>query len=127
MEALCDERQEKCYDAFPFPVFLCAGFILCRYALFDLHGMKQWPCLLFVCGVVVIGISFFSKAKRVSIVSACSYVIGFFVSVVFQSDGVDAGGGRSSNLWLIWRAVFVCCIAFAAASELIGALKKRPD
>ena len=43
---------------------LCAGYVLTRYVFFDLHGMKAWPLVLFVCGIVVIGISFIAKAKQ---------------------------------------------------------------
>lgn len=63
---------------FVFLCILCAGFILCGYVLFDIHGMKQWPCPLFVCGVAVIGISFFAKAKRVSIFTALSSALDFW-------------------------------------------------
>lgn len=104
---------------------LCAEFILCRYVLFDIHGMKQLPCLLFVCGVVIIGISCFVKAKRVSVFTACSYIIGFLAGVIFQTDGMDAGGGKANTLWLIWTAVFVCCVVFAIASELVVVARKR--
>ena len=31
---------------------LCIGFLLFRYVLFDIHGMKQFPLGLFVIGVI---------------------------------------------------------------------------
>lgn len=40
---------------------LCAGLMLCRYALFDIHGMKQLPWQLFVCGVAIIASLSLSK------------------------------------------------------------------
>lgn len=106
---------------------LCAGLMLCRYALFDIHGMKQLPWQLFVCGVAIIGISFFVKAKRAAVFTAVSHIVGFWAGVFFQSDGVDAGGGRGNDFWIIWTAVFAGCIALATAGELIAAAKKRPD
>lgn len=106
---------------------MCAEFILCRYVLFDIHGMKQWPCLLFIFGVFVISISFFFKAKRVSVFAALSYSIGFLSGMIFQTDGVDAGGGRTNNFWLIWIVVYICGIIFAIASEWIAVVKKRTD
>ena len=65
---------------------LCAGYLLTRYILFDLHGMKQWPLVLFVCGIVVMGASFLAKAEQVPVFTALSYTGGFFVG---------AGGVRS--------------------------------
>ena len=39
---------------------LCAGYLLCRYVFFEVHGMKQWPACLFLLGLVVLGVSFFT-------------------------------------------------------------------
>ena len=36
---------------------LCAGYLLCRYVFFEVHGMKQWPACLFLLGLVVLGVS----------------------------------------------------------------------
>ncbi len=104
---------------------LCAGYVLTRYILFDLHGMKQWPLVLFVCGIVVIGVSFLAKAKQVPVFMALSYIGGFFVGAIFQTDGLDAGGGRTNNLWIIWAVVFVCFTLSAIINELIAARKKK--
>ena len=30
---------------------LCAGYLLCRYVFFEVHGMKQWPACLFLLGL----------------------------------------------------------------------------
>ena len=32
---------------------LCAGYLLCRYVFFAVHGMKQWPACLFLLGLVI--------------------------------------------------------------------------
>ena len=37
---------------------LCIGFVLCRYVFFDIHGMKQWPVILFGVGIIAVAISF---------------------------------------------------------------------
>ena len=33
---------------------LCAGYLLCRYVFFAVHGMKQWPACLFLLGLVAV-------------------------------------------------------------------------
>ena len=104
---------------------LCAGYVLTRYVFFDLHGMKQWPFVLFVCGIVVIGISFITKAKQVPITSALSYIVGFTAGAIFQTDGSDAGGGKNNTLWIIWTMVFVCCILISVLTELPSARKNQ--
>lgn len=104
---------------------LCVGYVLARYIFLDLHGMKQWPLVLFVCGIVVIGISLIAKAKQVPIFTALSYIVGFVAGAIFQTDGLDARGGRTNNLWIIWTVVFVCFTLASILTELLAARKKK--
>lgn len=104
---------------------LCIGYVLTRYVFFDLHGMKQWPLVLFVCGIVVIGISFITKAKQVPLFTALSYIAGFAIGTVFQIDGLDSSGGKTNNLWIIWTVVFVCFTIAAILSDRFAASKKN--
>ncbi len=106
---------------------LCAGFVLTRYIFFDIHGMKQLPLILFLCGIAAIGIAFLAKAKRVSVLTALAYIIGFTAGAIFRTDGVDAGGGRTNNLWIIWMVVFVSFIVAAVIMEIIAARKKKSN
>ena len=104
---------------------LCVGYFLTRYVFFDLHGMKQWPLMLFVCGAVVIAGSLFVRAKQVPVFTALSYIGGFAAGALFQTDGVDAGGGGTNNLWIIWTVVFVCFTLASIFTELLAARKKK--
>ena len=106
---------------------LGVGYVLTRYIFFDDHGMKQWPLVLFVCGIVIISVSFFAKAKQVPVITALSYIVGFVAGVVFQTDGVDAGGGRTNNLWIIWAVVFVCFTLASILTKLIVIWKQKQD
>ena len=98
---------------------LCIGFLLCRYVFFDIHGMKQMPVLLFGMGILFVAVSFFLKCKVTPIVIAVGYMIGFVAGVVFEIDGVDAGGTTTNNLWLIWTVVFVCLSGISFIGEKI--------
>ena len=104
---------------------LCSGYVLTRYIFLDLHGMKQWPLVLFGCGIVVMGISFIAKANKVPVFTALSYIVGFAAGVFFQTDGLDAGGGRTNNLWIIWTVVFVCFTLASILTELLAVRKKK--
>ena len=46
---------------------LCIGFVLCRYVFFDMHGMKQWPVILFGVGIIAVAISFILEGKAMSV------------------------------------------------------------
>lgn len=87
---------------------LCIGFILSRYVFFDIHGMRQWPAVLFGIGIIAIAISFILKGKVMPVCTALSYTVGFISGIIFQTDGTDAGGTPTNNLWIIWTVVFVC-------------------
>lgn len=77
-------------------------------ASFDIHGMKQWPVILFAIGIIAVTISFILEGKTMPICTAFSYIAGFVVGVIFQTDGTDAGGATTNNLWIIWTVVFIC-------------------
>ena len=104
-------------------IVLFLGYLLIRYALLDLHSMKDWPTVLFVSCFVVIAICFFTKKTIASFITSISYVIGFALGYIFQSSGVDAGGGTTNNLWIIWTITIFVFVFIAIITELF-ALKK---
>ena len=105
---------------------LCIGFVLCRYVFFDIHGNIGLPVWLFVIGMVSMAISFFLEGKTTPIFTALAYIIGFIAGAIFQTNGVDAGGGATNNLWIIWTIVFVCItLASIVCEKFISSVKKK--
>lgn len=104
-------------------VILFLEYLLIRYVLFDLHSMKDWPTVLFVSCFVLIAICFFIKKTIAPHIISISYVIGFVLGYIFQSSEIDAGGGSTNNLWLIWTITIFVFIFIAIITELF-ALKK---
>lgn len=104
---------------------LCLGFVLCRYVFFEMHGMKQWPELLFIVALVSLAVSFFAKAKTTPLLISLGYIVGFVVGVMFQTDGMDAGGAKTNSLWMIWALVFVCLIVIGMVRERRKVVKKN--
>lgn len=100
---------------------MTAAFILCRYVLFDLHGMKQWPELLFGFGICLLAISALAGGNVFPWSAALGYPIGFVLGWLLQTDGVDPGGGRTNNLWMIWTVAML----FVAALGLLLDLGRR--
>lgn len=85
-----------------------------------MHGMKDWPLYLFLFDLIIIGISFLVKARFVPIFTSFSYMFGFMVGLIFQTEGVDPGGGRTSNFWIIWTVVVVCAVISSVLGEMVG-------
>lgn len=104
---------------------LAAGYVLCRYVLFDLHGMREWPSVLFAAGVLVLAVSFMAKAKGVPLAAALGYTAAFAVGAVFQTNGTDPGGGGTNTLWILWTVTYIAITLAAAVTEIIAAKMKR--
>ena len=102
---------------------LAVGFILCRYILFPMHGMIEWPGNLFAAGIVILTAAVMLKAKYVPYVTSAAYTLAFFLGVLFQSNGTDPGGGTTNNLWIIWTVAFGVMILLSVFVELLT--KKR--
>ena len=73
----------------------------------------------FFMGVFLVAISFFLKGNVTPICTSFAYIVGFVVGVIFETDGIDAGGGATNNLWIIWTVVFICFIVVGVISERI--------
>ncbi len=103
---------------------LCIEFILCRYVFFEIHGMKDWSLILFLFGLFVMVISFLLKARLVSIFTAIAYMVGWIAGIIFQTNDVDLGGGRTNSLWILWTVVFIFSVILSVLIQLI-VIKKR--
>ena len=98
---------------------LLFGFLLCRYAFFDLHGMKEWPVDLLIVGIVVLLISLLARKQYAPWFTSIGYFFGFWVAVIFHTHGFDPGGGKTDNLWGIWMVTFFVCILAGFLFEVI--------
>ncbi len=96
------------------------AYLLLRGPLFALHGMKQFPLLLFAAAGALIALTGLLRGQRVlPVLLALGYILGFAAGALF---GYDYAPGYN-NLWIIW----LWC---QAASGLIGlaaelALKRK--
>ena len=100
-------------------IILLFEFLLCRFILFDWHGMKDFPLLLFLFGMGVIFLSLPSVSHSIRFSVPIGYASGFFSGILFHSYGTDPGGGRTDDLWLIWGAVYLVCILAGIALEIL--------
>lgn len=95
------------------------SFINIRYILFDIHGMKQLPLILFLCVFIAIIASALIKAKIIPYIISISYPIGFIIALTFQKNGTDPGGGRTNNLWVIWVSSIIVIVIISIIIEFI--------
>lgn len=98
---------------------LLLGLLLCRYAFFDLHGMKEWPVDLFIVGIVALLISLLARKQYAPWFTSLGYLLGFLLGVILHTEGTDPGGGKTDNLWSIWMFAFIGCIVAGFLFEFV--------
>ena len=104
---------------------LVGEWLFCRYALFALHGMREWPAVLFGLGAVVMTVAFFARAKWTVRAAAGGYLPAALLGVMTFQEGVDPGGGRTSNLWIIWTVSYLVLMVLGAAADAVSRAKGR--
>lgn len=95
-------------------------YFLCRYMFIHLHGMKEWPFDLLVFGLIIISVAAFLNARRVMVLTVVGYIGGFAMGIMFGIDGVDPGGGKTNNKWLIWTLSFIIIILVGVIWEMLN-------
>lgn len=109
--------KERIVGVFSLAV-LAGGYLVLRYPLFPLHGMKEWPLILFCLGaIIMIVFGFAFKRRLIPIATAIGYAAGFVFGYMFQFDyGFDCGY-RQNNLWIIWSGVYLVTILVGIAVD----------
>lgn len=89
---------------------LAVSYSLCRFAFFEMHGMKDWPNILAAVGLIIIVIASILGRPILSVSTVLGYMGGFVLAMIFHSSSIDQGGGRTDNAWLIWGCIFILSI-----------------
>ena len=103
---------------------LSAALLVIRYALFEMHGMMQWPFVLFLFGLIVIGISAIVGSQKVMIGTVVGYVVGFVLGMIIFPDvsRFDLNHGHDVYYgWAIWLGSFL----FTIVASIIWTLASR--
>jgi len=106
-------------------VALYVSFLLCRYVLLGLHGMKQWPVFMLLFGLIFIIIAAIFDGRKVMICTVAGYIGGFALGMLFKSYGKEQGGGRTSNAWQIWTVSFIVIVIAGIVWELMDKHMKK--
>ncbi|MEG2678129.1 MAG: hypothetical protein RR933_08410 [Oscillospiraceae bacterium] len=99
-------------------IALGASYLVFRFGMFDLHGMKQLPTILCLVSLAVLILSLILKKHWLAASTDLGYIGGFVVALLLNSDSVDAGGAATNNLWIIWTAILLACIAAGIVIEI---------
>lgn len=90
--------------------YLALAYRLVVYNFFHMHGMIDWPKnLAIIGGIIIIILSIFGR-RISSLFTVGGYILGFAVAMIFNSDGLDPGGGNTNNGWIIWTVTFIIIV-----------------
>lgn len=101
-------------------VLMALSYGLSRFVFFEMHGMKECPTDLAVFAVLIIVIASLFGSRTISAATVIGYLGGFILAMNFNSDGVDPGGGRANNAWIIWTVGCICSILIGLVVEFIS-------
>ena len=105
-------------------VALAAAYLLVRYPLFRLHGMKEWPLILLAAGVVVLVVFAVSRKGRIVLISTPGgYAAGFLIGCLAGGAYGPPEAGLNSRR-IVWTAVFAACVLVGLAADLIRGKKE---
>lgn len=101
------------------------SYWLCRYIFFEVHGMRQWPDLLAVFSIAILVIAAMFGNRSIPVSTIVGYMVGFIIAMIYNTDGVDPGGGRTNNAWIIWGMIYILSILIGFIISYI--LKKKHE
>jgi len=104
------------------------GYLLCGHVFLGLHGMGQWPIILFAFGLIVIAIAAVFDARKVMLCTVGGYVIGFALGMLFHWDSYHPERGPgvyTNNNWSIWTISFLCFILLGIVWEMVDRRRLR--
>ena len=110
-----------------FSVLLICYFLSRHDVLGQWHYMKQWPVALCVLGAVVIILACIANYRKTVFFAPIGYGLGFVLAMVFNTDGLDPGGGTTNNGWIIWTVSFLVIVAIGAIWESVSEFIQRSD
>ena len=99
------------------------SYLLCRFSFFQMHGMKQLPNLLAILSIVIIVIATIFGNRITPLATVIGYMGGFILAMIFNTDGVDPGGGSTNNAWIILGVVFILSILIGIILSFISKLR----
>lgn len=100
----------------------CLGicYWICRFAFFGLHGMKQWPNVLALVGLIITVVASIAGKPKLSVATIAGYMGGFVLAMIFNTAVPHPGGGTTNNAWIIWGCVFILSVILGLFLEKMG-------
>ncbi|WP_409969888.1 hypothetical protein RFF05_08305 [Bengtsoniella intestinalis] len=111
-------------STFLFALLVC---LLHNYPLNQIHGRSDAAIIVGFFGVLLLLISCGFGLKPLTIATIGGYVAALVLGMVFNTNGVDAGGGSTNNLWIIWLFSYWVFLGIGLVVSLALNYRKRKE
>lgn len=105
---------------------LIGSFLLVRFVFFQQHGMNQWPVILLIATLLILLIALWSRFKILTLFISISYLIGYYISYIFETTSVDQGGGATSNQWILWAIGILVISLIGLLVDVLVTKRNKP-
>ena len=104
------------------------AFILLHYSpLGAVHGRSDAALIVAIFGVFSLLIAYIFSFKYLMVTATLGYIPALLLGVIFNTDGVDGGGGVTNNLWQIWLVSYWVFIGVGLILDIIKKLHRRKE
>ena len=83
--------------------------------------------MLAIVGLITIVIASINGRRLLSVAAIVGYLGGFILGTIFNTDGVNHGGGGTNNAWKIWGTVFICSILISIILDFISKQRHKKN
>ncbi len=96
-------------------ILLIIAFLVFRFVLFDMHGMKEWPRDLFAVGSILCLAGAMLKGYFTCSFAVVGYIMGFAL----------ASNMPKASMWLVWLLVFGGGAVIGIVLDIVMKLKGK--
>lgn len=107
-------------------LFFSISYLLFNYTGFaTLHGNSDAPLIVGILCIIGLFTSFIFNLKAMTITAVVGYIIGFFIGVYLETDGIVIGDELIHDLWLVWLVSLLVFIGLGLVFDSIKRIKDR--
>ena len=113
------KQKYKTMKCIIYLLLLFIQYFICRYVYFEAHGMKEIPLYLLELATTIMMISIYSNYTSSTISLSFGYGISFLIAYLFNTDGIDPGGGKTNNFWILWMCSYILMMLVGFSIDII--------
>ncbi len=106
--------------------FLGISYGICRVLLpvVNRFFVPSGANMLAAASLFPLSLAISLNSRRLTIATHIGYLGGFLLALIFNTDGVDPGGGSTNNFYIIWIVCFLLSVLAGIFEESFHRAKR---